>query len=120
MVGQTRSHSGAAALEGLVTTAEVVERDVQSDRGLVIVERLAEGVSQSSQSPKMHTHNQIGAFDMRSRNAAQIRLWNSAIREAERQLVLAKRRVAGLEKTVTNWTRLRDEGMARRGEQHGE
>jgi len=39
------------------------------------------------------------------------RTWNAAIREAERQLVLAKRRVEGLETTVKNWTRLRDEGM---------
>jgi hypothetical protein len=39
------------------------------------------------------------------------KLWNTAIREAERQLVLAKRRVEGLEKAVQNWTRLRDEGM---------
>jgi|HubBroStandDraft_6_1064221.scaffolds.fasta_scaffold04816_4 hypothetical protein len=36
---------------------------------------------------------------------------NNAIREAQRQLLLAKRRVEGLEKTVENWTRLRDEGM---------
>lgn len=37
--------------------------------------------------------------------------WNAAIAEAERQLVLAKRRVTGLEKAVRNWKKLRDEGM---------
>jgi hypothetical protein len=37
--------------------------------------------------------------------------WNDAIREAQRQLILAKRRVEGLEKTVRNWTQLRDRGM---------
>ena len=36
---------------------------------------------------------------------------------SQRQLVLAKRRVVGLEKTVTNWTRLRDEGMPGPGAQ---
>ena len=37
--------------------------------------------------------------------------WDSAIKEARRQLVITKRRVEGLERTVQNWTRLRDEGM---------
>jgi hypothetical protein len=40
------------------------------------------------------------------------KLWNTAIKEAERQLILAKRRVHGLEQTMRNWTRLRDEGMS--------
>ena len=39
------------------------------------------------------------------------RTWNIALAEVKRQLVLARRRVAGLEKTRVNWAKLRDEGM---------
>jgi hypothetical protein len=44
------------------------------------------------------------------------RAWDTAIKEAKRQLALARRRVEGLEKTVQNWTRLRHEGMPWPGE----
>ena len=37
--------------------------------------------------------------------------WSAAIAEAERHLVLAKRRVEGLKRVVQNWRRLRDDGM---------
>jgi hypothetical protein len=50
-----------------------------------------------------------GKLDIKSKKTKKT--WNMAIREAERHLVLAKRRVDGLEKTVANWTRLRDEGI---------
>lgn len=39
------------------------------------------------------------------------RAWDDAIREANRHLALAKRRVVGLERTVRNWKKLKDEGM---------
>jgi hypothetical protein len=39
------------------------------------------------------------------------RAWDDAIREASRHLSLAKRRVVGLERTLRNWKKLRDEGM---------
>jgi hypothetical protein len=47
------------------------------------------------------------------------RVWDSAIKEANRQLILARRRVEGLEKTVRDWTRLRDEGMPWPGDSGG-
>lgn len=47
------------------------------------------------------------------------RAWSAALKEANRQLILAKRRVEGLEKTVRNWTRLRDEGMPWPGDSGG-
>jgi hypothetical protein len=50
-----------------------------------------------------HVKNKLGITSKRT--------WNTAIKEAQRQLVLAKRRVEELENTVRNWTRLRDEGM---------
>lgn len=37
--------------------------------------------------------------------------WDAAIQEAKRQLMLAKRRIEGLERAVANWTKLRDEGV---------
>jgi len=39
------------------------------------------------------------------------RAWNIALAEVKRQLILAKRRVAGLEKTLESWAKLRDDGM---------
>lgn len=39
------------------------------------------------------------------------RTWNIALADVKRQIVLAKRRVAGLEKTLENWAKLRDEGI---------
>lgn len=56
-----------------MTPAKVVKRDVKSNCGFVIVQRLAESVRQSCQSAKVHPHTQVGAFDMRSRNGAPIR-----------------------------------------------
>ena len=47
------------------------------------------------------------------------RVWDSAIKEANRQLILARRRVEGLEKTVRDCTRLRDEGMPWPGDSGG-
>jgi hypothetical protein len=46
--------------------------------------------------------------------------WNLAIKEVERHLTLAKRRVVGLEKTVQNWKKLRDEGMPWPGQLSGQ
>jgi len=37
--------------------------------------------------------------------------WDAAIKEAQRQLVHARRRAEGLERAVKNWTKLRDEGI---------
>ena len=39
------------------------------------------------------------------------RAWDEAILEAERQLKFAKERVNGLERTIKNWIKLRDEGI---------
>lgn len=39
------------------------------------------------------------------------RTWNIALADVKRQIVLARRRVAGLEKILENWAKLRDEGI---------
>ena len=68
---------------GLVATAEVIERHVQSHGGSVIVERLTESIGKPGESAKMHSYGQIRSFDMRRRDAAEIRsadfdVWDSS------------------------------------------
>jgi hypothetical protein len=57
-----------------VNLAEVVVGEVQSNRGFVILELLAEGVRYPSESAYMHSHCEILALDVGCADAMRVRV----------------------------------------------
>jgi len=57
-----------------VCPTEIVPREMQCHSGFEIVQLLADGVGQPSQSAKLHTHCQVPPFDVAGRDVLGIRV----------------------------------------------
>jgi hypothetical protein len=55
-----------------VDAAKIVVREMQAERGPVVLPLLREAIRQSRESPHLHSHGEVLAFDNRGANAARI------------------------------------------------
>jgi len=57
-------------------TGKIVKPNIQRHRCTVIVEGFGKRICEPSESPKVHSHGEVCAFDMRGRDAGKIRSAN--------------------------------------------
>jgi hypothetical protein len=67
MVSDSGGHRGSTAKRA-VEMAVVIPSEIKSERCFQVFPLFAEGVGQARQAPNLHSHGQVGSFDMRRTN----------------------------------------------------
>lgn len=72
VICQSRLHRGGDA-KGLMNTNEVVKSHIERDSSFQVVQLLAERIGKPRKTAKVHSHAQVGAFDVTGRDAFNLR-----------------------------------------------
>lgn len=72
-----------------MNAAEVIECDVERHGSLQVFQLFTESICQARKATKMHPNTQIGAFDVRGRNAAPVRMSNFDVWDCSDNLTAA-------------------------------